>query len=216
MGKTKITAHAGCMGTPKDSLEAVKAAVSIKAEICEVDVSALSDGTPVLKHDIVLPIDLELVRLSEVFEYIKDKDILLNLDIKDKNALKQIDVQVESYGLESRVFLTGITEKEALQLFGTGFKLKYYLNHDIKPSFVKFNYDDYLNKLIETIKRFGCIGLNSNYRFCSQKVVEKIHDSGLLVSVWTVDKPEDMKKLIDMGVDNITTKRPDLLLDIIH
>jgi glycerophosphoryl diester phosphodiesterase len=215
MGKTKITAHAGCMGTPNDSLEAVKVAVNIKAEICEVDVSALSDGTPVLKHDRVLPADLELVKLSEVFEYMKDKDILLNLDIKDNNSLKQIELLAEYYGLVNRVFLTGIAENEAIHLCDTGFKIKYYLNNDLKPSIAKLNYDDYLNKLIETIKKLGCIGLNSHYGFCTERAVEKFHDNGLLVSVWTVDNSDDMKKLIEMGVDNITTRRPDLLLDIL-
>jgi glycerophosphoryl diester phosphodiesterase len=34
---------------------------------------------------------------------------------------------------------------------------------------------------------------------------------GLLVSVWTPDSPDDLKKLIEMKVDAITTNRPDVL-----
>lgn len=34
---------------------------------------------------------------------------------------------------------------------------------------------------------------------------------GLTVSVWTPDNPDDMKKLIEMKVDTITTNRPDVL-----
>jgi glycerophosphoryl diester phosphodiesterase len=215
MAKTKITAHAGCMGTLEDSLEAVEAAVRIKADICEVDVSALSDGTPVLKHDMVLPTDIELVKLSEVFEYVKDKNIILNLDVKDKSALKEIELLVESYELNSRVFLTGIKEKEAMKLRNTGYKLKYYLNHDFPPSIIKLDYDDYLNKLVQNAKQHGCIGVNSHYRFCTQETVKKVHEAGLLVSLWTVDDVHTMKKLINMNVDNITTKRPDLLLNVL-
>jgi glycerophosphoryl diester phosphodiesterase len=215
MTKTKITAHAGCMGTLEDSLEAVEAAVRINADICEVDVSALNDGTPVLKHDRVLPTDVGLVKLSEVFEYAKDKNILLNLDVKDKKALKEIELLVESYDLNNRVFLTGIKEKEAMKLRSAGYKLKYYLNHDFPPSITKLDYDDYLNKLVQNAKQLGCIGVNSHYRFCTQDTVMKIHEAGLLVSLWTVDDVDTMKKLINMNVDNITTKRPDLLLNIL-
>lgn len=215
MAKTKITAHTGCMGTPQNSLEALEAAVRIKAEICEVDVSALSDGTPVLKHDKVFPTDVGLVRLSEVFEFIKNKNILVNLDIKDMSVLKKVELLAEQYGIEHCIFLTGITEREAIKLKDTGIriKLKCYLNHDLKSSLVKPDYEVYLDKLIGTIKELGCIGLNSHYRFCTQKAVQKIHDAGLQVSVWTVDDLENMKKLIEMGVDNITTRNPGLIID---
>ena len=41
--------------------------------------------------------------------------------------------------------------------------------------------------------------------------LKEAHDLGLKVVVWTVNKPEDMARLIDMGVDGIISDRPDLL-----
>jgi glycerophosphoryl diester phosphodiesterase len=42
-------------------------------------------------------------------------------------------------------------------------------------------------------------------------IVKEAHDLGLKVVVWTVNRPEDMARLIDMGVDGIISDRPDLL-----
>ena len=47
-------------------------------------------------------------------------------------------------------------------------------------------------------------------------LVEEAHRSGILISVWTVDQPEDMKRMIAMGVDRITTNYPDRLIRLLR
>jgi glycerophosphoryl diester phosphodiesterase len=47
-------------------------------------------------------------------------------------------------------------------------------------------------------------------------LVEEAHRSGILISVWTVDHPEDMKRMIAMGVDRITTNYPDRLIRLLR
>jgi glycerophosphoryl diester phosphodiesterase len=37
---------------------------------------------------------------------------------------------------------------------------------------------------------------------------------GLRVVVWTVNKPEDMARMIEIGVDGIISDRPDLLRQV--
>ncbi len=41
------------------------------------------------------------------------------------------------------------------------------------------------------------------------------HARGLLVHVWTINDPAVMRELIDLGVDGITTDRPDLLAGVL-
>lgn len=43
------------------------------------------------------------------------------------------------------------------------------------------------------------------------KLVESIHAAGCHLHVWTVNETDDMRRLLDLGVDGIVTDRPDLL-----
>jgi glycerophosphoryl diester phosphodiesterase len=49
-----------------------------------------------------------------------------------------------------------------------------------------------------------------------RKLVDAVHDSGAHIHVWTVDEPEYMHELLDLGVDGIVTDRPDLLNDVLE
>lgn len=52
-----------------------------------------------------------------------------------------------------------------------------------------------------------------NYRFplVDRDLVARIHRDGRLLSVWTPDTRRSMRRLIDLGVDSITTNRVDVL-----
>ncbi|MEN8234083.1 MAG: glycerophosphodiester phosphodiesterase [Actinomycetota bacterium] len=47
-----------------------------------------------------------------------------------------------------------------------------------------------------------------------EKLIDAIHRAGAHIHLWTVNEPEDMRRLLDMGVDGIVTDRPDLLNEV--
>lgn len=58
--------------------------------------------------------------------------------------------------------------------------------------------------LVETLKRHR-LDLDAKYSAVTEELVNRLHEEGLKVNVWTVDKPEDGVRMMAMGVDFITT-----------
>ncbi len=52
-------------------------------------------------------------------------------------------------------------------------------------------------------------------RVVSGRFIREAHERNLPIHVWTVDDPQDMRRLLEMGVDGIQTDRPDLLAPIL-
>ena len=52
-------------------------------------------------------------------------------------------------------------------------------------------------------------------RVVDQALVRRAHADGRHVHVWTVDEPDEMEHLIDLGVDGLITDRTDVLKDVL-
>ncbi|MDE3156336.1 MAG: glycerophosphodiester phosphodiesterase [Acidobacteriota bacterium] len=53
-------------------------------------------------------------------------------------------------------------------------------------------------------------------RVVSPRFIRAAHDAGAVVQVWTVDREDDMRRLLDWGVDAIITDRPDVAVPVVH
>lgn len=49
-----------------------------------------------------------------------------------------------------------------------------------------------------------------------ERFVAVAHESGLAVHVWTIDDPEEMARLVALGVDGVMTDRPSVLVDVLR
>lgn len=77
-----------------------------------------------------------------------------------------------------------------------------------------FNPADYGGSLPRTIKAAGGTIWSPHFGDVTEALIAEAHTLGLRVVVWTVNKREDMARMIELGVDGIISDRPDLLREV--
>lgn len=68
-----------------------------------------------------------------------------------------------------------------------------------------------------TIYKYKTVqSINPYFKMLNKRKVDKIHSRGQKIITWTVNEKEDMKRMIDMGVDGIITNYPDRLIELLN
>ena len=208
-----ITHHTGALNKEMNSLESVEFSLKFGADIIEVDVSFRPSLVPVIIHK-DNPEENEGVLFEEAIKIVaNDKECKMNLDLKSVANLPEIDKIIKKYNMISRVFYTGVSE-EWVQTVKENSVIPYYLNFNLK-SVSYYNKENSLT-LANKIKELGAIGLNANFTNAGEIVCSVIRNEGLLLSLWTVDNIEDIKNVLLLCPNNITTKRPDNFENLIN
>ncbi len=207
-----VTAHTGCEDTEDNSLEAIKKGFECGAHIVEFDLNFTADGLPVLAHD---EPGENSVTLGEAFGLIAEyENLAVNVDCKKTDNLKAVVQLSEKYGIRDRIFYTGIEEKDVEAVKNQTPDVAYYLN--VPKQEIRSNDIESLTALAEKVESLGAVGINMKYTKCSKELVDVFHSKGLSVSVWTVNDRVSMLRTLPMGADNITTRYPSALKEIIE
>ena len=108
-----------------------------------------------------------------------------------------------------QIFMTGLTEETIPIAREKCPGIPYYLN-------VSVEWKTNPKTLVQKAQSLGAIGVNLEWQWASRRLVRLCHKAGLLVSVWTVNEPKQIVEMAMIGADNITTRQPDLVCDIIR
>lgn len=224
----KIQAHRGASKErPENTMSAFKRAIELGADGIELDVHLLCDGSLVVHHDnklgrcenvegSIYGLSKENIKsfsigekfsdeyknevipyLYEVLELLKGNGLFLNVEIKaDSGFINQIADEVvrllDEYNMVNRCIISSFN---------------HYILKEIKEQHPQYkvgilyssSYYDVVHYCME--HKFDAI--HPNFNEIDKKIVEKCHKNGILVNVWTVDLPEDLKKMLECGVDTV-------------
>ncbi len=203
-----VTAHTGCEGTADNSPESIRAGASAGADIVEIDLQFLPDGTPVLCHD--TPEDNSCPTLDSAFELLKELEVKMNVDVKSAANISAVKSLAEKHGVLDKIFFTGVEEEKVQTVKNGAPGIAYFLNVSVDKR--KNTDTEYINSLVEKVKACGAVGINMNYKGCSGPLVEAFRRENLLVSLWTANSKRAMKRCLSFEPDNITTRKPSELI----
>lgn len=220
--------HRGAAGyEPENTLVSFKKAIELGVDMVELDVHLCRSGELVVIHDDTLERTTngvgyianktlpELKQLdagngqhvptvNEILSFI-DKRVMVNLELKgEKTTLPTVElvsIYTEEKGWNNDLFLVSSFDHR---------KLKYFRMFDPFTR-VGLLFDKLQDNLFELAKSLRCYSINPSVKLTTGGLVNEAHTRGLKVFVWTVNPPEDIQRLIRMGVDGIFSDFPDRL-----
>ncbi len=232
-----VVAHRGASGyAPENSLSAMSKAIEMNAGMSELDVQETADGKIILLHDKNLKRtagiekniwelnydDLKAVdigewfseeykgepipTLDEVIDLVRGK-MKLNIELKANKHEKMLAERalkiVEDNNFLDQVVFTSFKFDEIRKIHA--------LNKEARVGYIFKKLPDDVDVFSEDIDI-----LSTNYLIVDADFIKKARDAGKEVAVWTVNKPEDMKRMIELGVDAIITNYPDVLHNVLN
>jgi len=222
---TKVVAHRGYWkteGSAQNSLTALKLAGDIKVYGCELDVNMTSDEVLVVNHDFN-------IGQYEICD--NPYDSIKNTVLKNGETLPTLDQYLEAAVAYPKLKLVfelkshGDSLYEAKAIPASIEALKKYGLVE-RTEFISFsltacqeyarllpdNMVEYLSgsKTPAELKEMGINGLDYHYTVFDKhpEWIKEAHDLGMICNAWTVDKEEDITRMLTMGVDFITTNQP--------
>jgi glycerophosphoryl diester phosphodiesterase len=139
-----------------------------------------------------------------------------NIDVKSVGAAAALAAFVHEHGLAERVLVgsfSGRRLRRFRRLAGPG------VATSASPGEVAA-YVVLPARLARLVTRRSPAALQVPHRrgplvVASSRLVRRAHRAGLQVHVWTVDDPDEMRRLLDRGVDGLMTDRTDILRGVL-
>ena len=202
-GKTIITAHSGCEKTPDNSREHILAAIASGAEMIEVDVRQAEDGTLYLSHDV--PEDISVrPTLRELFELIERQENMgMNLDVKTEGLIEPVMALAKEYDLAGRIVFTGACNADRALANSLGAEMwRSIWDRELLEAGIADNGAD------------GSPYLNVYFPMITEEYERQLRAIGSSFSAWTVNDEANIRRLLEMGIANITTRTPVLAMKL--
>jgi glycerophosphoryl diester phosphodiesterase len=228
-----VTAHKGFSAVaPENSLSAIRKAIEVGADYAEIDVQQTTDGVVVLNHD------RDLMRVAGVPRRISDMTLaeVRAADIGSRFspefagervptlaevialARDKIKIQIEMkfYDRDRRLAETvaRMVERERFESQCVVSSLHYDALVQARRINPKLHTAAIVTVAIGNIDRLDVDAISVNARNLSKHLIRAAKARHKELYAWTVDDPRQMVTLMERGVGNVVTNRPDLLIQL--
>jgi glycerophosphoryl diester phosphodiesterase len=224
---TAVIAHRGASAVRRENtVEAFVEARRLGADMVELDVRRTRDGTLVIHHDASLPglgpiVELRrdvLPKWVPTLEQAVDACVgmLVNIEVKsspldpdfdeDRSVAARVAEQVGERAWRDRVLVSSFDLDSVDRVRS--------VDDAIPTALLTLPFID-TRKMAATAWGHGHRVLHPHDLAVTPELVEHLHARGMTVNVWTVDDPDRMSALIEMGVDGICTNVPDVLVRVL-
>ncbi len=236
----KVFAHRGFSGRyPENTMLAFEKAVEAGADGIELDVHLSADGEVVIIHDELVDrttdgtglvgsktlaqlkaLDasaafkgvygkVEIPTLDEYLAFIRGTDLETNIELKtgvdtypgiEKKVLELID----KYDLREKIIISSFNHYSVLRMKA--------LAPDMRYGFLE---ESWVIGMPEYAKKYGMDGVHPLFNVVDRDYMDMCHGLGLAVNVWTVNTEEDIRHMLELGVDISIGNFPDLARKIV-
>ncbi len=231
MKRPLIIAHRGANRfTMENTIPAFRKAVELGCDGVELDVRLTRDNKVIVFHDDNLKrlfginesinelffeklkrlTDDRIPLLGDVLEVVKGMRLInieLTIDGKFSGVLEEQMLKViKNYDISDRILFSSFNP--------LSIGLIKRLRRDLRTGFL-FDKDAFYMELGGVLASFlKCESVNPQFSILNDFMMMHYREWGLRVYTWTVDKKEDIREMMRLGVDGIITNRPELALKI--
>ena len=158
-----------------------------------------------------------MLTLTEALDFAKDK-VRLAVDLKTVDILPEIVGCLKDADMVDKVVVCGCSAEWAQQVRACDGRLSVGLNMDTdmvgiaNQSSASVFHSAYIHQA--TTNHLS--PLNISFKYVTEDLIRLAHLRAIQVWAWTVDDPDDMRRLILMGVDAIYTNYPQVLIDLLE
>jgi len=217
-----VIGHRGAPArTPENTLESFEEAISLRADVVELDLQKSEDGHLVVIHD------YDVFRVSSRKGMVSEMSLheLKSLDVGDGCTIPTLEEVLDlchgrcKVNIEMKVFdveLQALEIVKSRSMLGdvifSSFKHKTLgvikeLEHLAKTAIL---YDEPMDDPPSYATHIGASAINPHYSYLDESVVKGAHDVDLKVYPWTVNDEGMIEEIIGIGVDGIITDFPDV------
>lgn len=230
------TDHEGYGGL-ENTLVAFERAVALGYHYLETDVHVTADGVLLAFHDDVLDrvtdrvgrIDslryadvrgaliggrAEIPRLADLFDAVPG--VRFNIDLKSAGAVRALADFIAVREAHDRV-LIGSFDRARMREFRrvTAGRVATSATPSEVATFLAVPNAAVARRVAGDFDALQVPHRHGRLRVTTRSLVRRAHAAGLHVHVWTIDEPEEMRLLLDLGVDGLVTDRIDVLKDVL-